>query len=288
MSRAWGIWVGRVAVFALILLSATAAATVNVIGSLDHYYTALPGETIEGQIWVENTLDEAAIVRVEVTDYFVNRWGQAQYPKPSSHDRSLARYIQMMPPEQTIAPQARGVINFQVKLPTLEDHPELVGAYWAVLLVQPSSVNEKVIEPELNEWVITERFQTAVRITTSVAGPASSQLEYESPNLTWPSSPSQSPVNEPVFEVDLVNTGDQLLDLQVVGELIGPDGESLGQTPLSRLRIYPGHRRRMEWALGLEGSWPDLMPQELWLIAHPEKYSQQAKRFGARFVLNSQ
>ncbi len=285
MIRAWG-WVRFILVVFFVVFPSTLLAAVSVIGSLDHFYIAKPGETIAGEIWVENTLSEPAIVRVEITDYFVDRWGQAQYPKPSNHARSLARYIQMMPPEQTLAPQARGLINFEVKLPTLKDHPELAGAYWAVLLIQPAGLNQTIIEPAINEFIITERFQTAVRITTAIDGAGTTQLEYRDATLTWPESATPS-LAAALFEVDLVNSGDHLLDLQVVGELIDRDGQSIGVTPLTRLRLYPGHQRRVEWVLEAEGAGHEQVPEELWLMAHPLERMLQPKRFGGRFLLAS-
>jgi len=216
-------------------------ALVGVVGSLDRHYVASPGELIQGQIEIQNTLDEPLLVRVDVTDYLVDAMGQATYPAGPTHTRSLARYIQLMSPEQTVGPGGSGQIGFEVQLPTLTDRPELAGAYWAVVMVEQSALEKSLENAELDQWVIQERFQTAVRITTEVAGNAKSQIAFDSPTLTL------SP--EMVFSFDLANQGQRLADVVLLAELFDASGQSLGQTRLGRMKVYPGHQRRLEWAI---------------------------------------
>ena len=284
MRKAWGS--ARLTLTLVWLLSVCSAeASISVVGSLDHHYTLAPGETFEGYIQVNNSSDEPAIVRVELADYGVTPEGNAYYPKPNSHPRSLAKYIQMMPPEQTIAPLAQGKVGFKVTLPTLTDLPELAGAYWAVLLVRQSELAEVMTAPTLDEWVIKERFQTAVRITASVRGNGLTQLHYEGARLVWPESKDQTETNHPLFEVDMVNDGAHLLDLELIGELFDRTGESLGRTALGALRIYPGHRRRVEWVLDSAQLSSHQPPTELWLMANPRARMIDRKRFGGRFMI---
>lgn len=278
------IWLGLV----LLLLSAPVRAGVSVVGSLDRLHVADPGELIRGEIEIQNTLDESALVRVEVLDQLINSEAQAQYLPAGAHARSLADYIQLMPPEQLIAPRARARVGFEVKLPTLVERPEFAGAYWAVLMVRHETLNLLDELSQQDRWIIKQRFQTAVRITTAVRGQASTRLLFQSPVLNLSKDPDQSP--DPVFSFEAYNAGERLLDIALVGELFSAQGDSLGQTVLGQFKIYPGSHRRINWALeGVSQEAPNHEPPghgvEALVIATPAPWMAHAQRFGARFDL---
>jgi len=273
------IWLGLV----LLLLSAPVRAGVSVVGSLDRLHVADPGELIRGEIEIQNTLDESALVRVEVLDQLINSEAQAQYLPAGAHARSLADYIQLMPPEQLIAPRARARVGFEVKLPTLAERPELVGAYWAVLMVRHEALDVFDDLAQKDQWMIKQRFQTAVRITTAVRGQASTRLLFQSPVLNLSKDPDQSP--DPVFSFEAHNAGERLLDIALVGELFSVQGEYLGQTMFGQFKIYPGSHRRIEWALEAANTAAVGDEIEALVIATPASWMAHKERFGARFDL---
>ncbi len=264
-------------------------AAISVEGSLDRHFLVAPGQVIQGQIDIHNTLDEPAWVRVEVMDHQVNAAGQPHYPPAPSHDRSLARYIQLMAPEQTLGPRASGRIEFEVKLPTLTERPELAGAYWAVVMVKQQAVEEVMEAPRLGQWTIQERFQTAVRITTELTTHGRSQWALTSPMLKLHP--------KPVFELTVANQAERLVDVQLIGELFSAEGQSLGITELGRLQVYPGHQRRLEWAIhellniadgevdGEVGGHPKTHNYQAIVIAAPTARMIQQDPVGARFEL---
>lgn len=272
-------WVGLM----LLLVSAPARGGVSVVGSLDRLHLADPGEVIRGEIEIQNTLDEGALVRVEVLDQLINAEGQAQYRPAGAHARSLADYIQLMPPEQLIAPRARARVGFEVKLPTLAERPELVGAYWSVLMVRHEALEALDELAQKDQWIIKQRFQTAVRITTAVRGQASTRLLFQSPVLNLSNDPERSP--DPVFSFEAHNAGERLLDMALVGELFSATGESLGRTVLGQFKIYPGSHRRIEWALDAARSEALDGRVEALVIATPAAWMPHNQRFGARFDL---
>ena len=277
-------WFGLVC----LMWSESASAGVSVVGSLDRLHIADPGEVIRGEIEIQNTLDESALVRVDVMDQLINAQAQAQYLPAGAHARSLADYIQLMSPEQLIAPRARARVGFEVKLPTLAERPELVGAYWAVLMVRHETLGGLDELSQQDQWIIKQRFQTAVRITTAVRGQASTRLLFQSPVLNLSKDPDQSP--DPVFSFEAHNAGERLLDIALVGELFSAQGDSLGQTVLGQFKIYPGSHRRINWALEGAGQVaPNHEPPghgvEALVIATPAPWMAHAQRFGARFDL---
>lgn len=268
----------------LLGLAFEAVAGVSVVGSLDRLHVVDPGEVIRGQIEIQNTLDEKALVRVEVRDQWINDHANAQYLPAGSHARSLADYIQLMPPEQTIEPRARARVGFEVKLPTLAERPELAGAYWAVLLVRHEALEAFEDIATKDQWVIRQRFQTAVRITTAVRGQASTALLFQSPVLKMSRDPDQSP--DPLFSFEAHNTGERLLDVALVGELFSAQGESLGRTVLGQYKIYPGSHRRIEWAIADDALQALGNRAEALVMATPASWMPHSHRFGARFDLH--
>ncbi len=270
------------------VMSLDALAGVSVVGSLDRLHVADPGEVIRGEIEIQNTLDEDALVRVDVYDQVMDGQANAQYLPPGAHTRSLADYIQLMPAEQTIGPRARARVGFEVKLPTLAERPELAGAYWAVLMIRHEALETFEDLVEKDQWVIQQRFQTAVRITTAVRGQASTALLFQSPVLKLALDPEQAP--DPIFLFEAHNKGERLLDVALVGELFSAQGESLGRTQLGQFRIYPGSHRRIEWALA-DAKGQSLGNRfgnraEALVMATPASWMPHANRFGARFDLN--
>lgn len=265
-------------------LAFEAVAGVSVVGSLDRLHVVDAGEVIRGEIEIQNTLDEKALVRVEVRDQWINGQARAQYLPPGSHSRSLADYIQLMPPEQTIEPRARARVGFEVKLPTLAERPELAGAYWVVLMVRHDALEAFEDIAKKDQWVIRERFQTAVRITTAVRGQASTALLFQSPVLKLLRDPDQSP--DPMFSFEAHNKGERLLDVALVGELFSAQGQSLGRTVLGQFKIYPGSHRRIEWVLADESLQALGDRAEALVIATPASWMPHSQRFGARFDLH--
>lgn len=265
-------------------LAFEAVAGVSVVGSLDRLHVVDAGEVIRGEIEIQNTLDEKALVRVEVRDQWIDGQARAQYLPPGSHSRSLADYIQLMPPEQTIEPRARARVGFEVKLPTLAERPELAGAYWAVLMVRHEAMEPFEDMAKKHQWVIREHFQTAVRITTAVRGQASTALLFQSPVLKLLRDPDQSP--DPMFSFEAHNKGERLLDVALVGELFSAQGQSLGRTVLGQFKIYPGSHRRIEWILADESLQALGDRAEALVMATPASWMPHSQRFGARFDLH--
>lgn len=268
----------------LLALAFEAVAGVSVVGSLDRLHVVDPGEVIRGEIEIQNTLDEKALVRVEVRDQWIDAQAKAQYPPAGSHARSLADYIQLMPPEQTMEPRARARVGFEVKLPTLAERPELAGAYWAVLMVRHEALEPFEDLAKKDQWVIRQRFQTAVRITTAVRGQASTALLFQSPLLQVSRDPDQSP--DPMFSFEAHNKGERLLDVALVGELFSAQGASLGRTVLGQFKIYPGSHRRIDWALAKEALQKPGDRAEALVMATPAAWMPHAERFGGRFDLH--
>ena len=191
-----------------------------------------------------------------------------------------------MRPEQTLGPRASGRIEFEVKLPTLAERPELAGAYWAVVMVKQQAVEEVMKAPRVGQWTIQERFQTAVRITTEVKAHGRSQWALTSPVLKLHP--------QPVFELTVANQAQRLVDVHLIGELFDAEGQSLGRTDLGRLQVYPGHQRRLEWpihdALSNRHGWNvgddhKTHDYQAIVLAQPTARMVQRNPLGARFGL---
>jgi hypothetical protein len=72
-------------------------SAVEVIGSLKRVHTVNPGETVRGQIKLQNNDATDQEVRIYQTDYLFNHQEQTYYDEPGSNKRSNASWIEYSP-----------------------------------------------------------------------------------------------------------------------------------------------------------------------------------------------
>lgn len=285
------VWVGAVLGLVVALaggaVAPTAAqASVGVIGQLDRHHVLEPNGTVRGEVWVENTHDEPVVVTAALVDYRQRRH-RDQWPAAPSHPRSLAPFIRFQPAEQTVPADSRARVAFVIDLSANvdgQDPPALSGTYWAALMIRPEPVWAPTATGPGQPLHLRERFQTAVRLSVTLTTPASTELVFAQAQWQRGEQLNASDQAGDVLWLELHNTGQRLLDLDVVGEWVAGQGASLERTALGRVQIYPGGRRRLRWPLHHR---PKEVHEAL-VVATPTERMLTPQRFGARFVFDAE
>ena len=265
---------------------APAWAAVSVVGSLDRHFVVEPGGVVRGEIIVENPDNAPVVVTTALRDYRQSR-SRDHWPPAPAHARSLAPFVRFEPAEQTIPAKTRARVAFVIDLPepsATRELPPLAGTYWTALMVQPEPIlSGRQAGPD-NALSIKERFQTAVRLSATLATPAKTALKFASAQWRHAEATSGSDAGTGTLELELHNTGQRLLDLTLVGEWVLTQATAVERTPLGRVQIYPGGRRRVAWRVRRPAS----SLQEALVIATPTERMLSQRRFGARFVVDSE
>ena len=219
-------------------LASMGSASVSVTNGLEQRFALSPGERIEGHVLLKNHADQPMRVMAYVLDYRLDLTGQ-HFPEANSHARSNADWLHFTPREHVLSANARGRIDFIIEAP---EHLE-AGTYWSVLMVE--GISEGTDTPANNREpgvYVENRFRTAVRLQTHLNGP------YE-PGLRFLERHLLEGVQGRIFRLDMENTGDIELRLNLWAELFAADGRSLGRYELGQVGLLPKAQRRIDWDL---------------------------------------
>jgi hypothetical protein len=130
-------------VLSLFILPISLLASVEVIGSLKQVFSSNPGETVKGQIKIQNNDPTDQEVRIYQTDYLFNFQEQTFYEEPGSNKRSNALWIQYSPKTVVLKSKESRNIEFEIAVPKGDS---IIGSFWSVIMVEgvePIDPNQK-------------------------------------------------------------------------------------------------------------------------------------------------
>jgi len=223
----------------VLLISLSANASVEVIGSLKHVQNAKPGEVIKGEIKIQNNNSTDQEVRIYQTDLLYNSQDQTFYDEPGGNRRSNASWIQFSP--KTAILKAKEVRNIEYEI-TVPQTDSLKGTYWSVLMIEgvaPIDPNQK---GDLSIRTVT---RYAVQIVTEMADKGNGSLKFLEPTLI------RKEDKKLFLAVDLINNGDHYISPEVSIELYDETGTSVKTITAPKKGIYPTTSTR--FMLDLEG-----------------------------------
>lgn len=227
-------------VFILFLFSALILpADITIEGSLTHEYSAEPGETIDGSISIQNSGSEPEEVKLFLTDYSSSADGSHYYLDPNTTPRSNASWITLSPQRVTIP--AGETYSARYSLTTPNDKT-LGGTYWSMLMIEPipkDSPESSGYDPEQATVGITTVLRYGIRMITHFGGAEPAQPEIEKATVIREE-------DKRFLHVDITNSGNKLLRINLWAELYTQDGEYIGNYPGEKLAVFPGSSIRFK------------------------------------------
>lgn len=218
---------------AVLTISGTAAASVDVIGGLTRQASMLPGEKVEGKLLLRNNSDFPDHVKVYQTDYRFSAEGKDLYPDPGKTDRSNASWITFTPQEVNIAAKETVSVYYTIKAPADQ---ALSGTYWSMLMVEPlpdeSMVNNtnKATGIHVGIRMVT---RYGIQMVTNIGDSGTRDVRFSNSKI------AEDQEKRTAF-FDLENTGDRWLNPQLWAEIFDENGVSLGRFDGNKMRLYPG------------------------------------------------
>ena len=212
----------------LLTFATLTGAEVTVPGSLTHENTLTPGQVIEGSIPIQNNGDEAATVKVSLTDYLYNASGETLFPDPGTNDRSNADWIEFSQKQLTVAPHTTYHMPYKLTVPKKES---LEGSYWSILLVEPISDPSAAIDEKQALGV-----QTIIRYGIQVISHIQNTGAYD---LKISEKKIAQEEQKRIFSLSVENLGSLMQSPLLSLELIDSSGKSAGKFTTSKQRLLP-------------------------------------------------
>lgn len=217
-------------------------AQVAVIGSATHERQAVPGETYEGTIVVENTTAVPQVARVYQTDYRFFADGRTMFDAPGSTGRSSAPWLTVAPGAVTLPAGATVRLHYRVAVPH-QATDSLHGTYWSVIMVEGAGQAGQDGATRQPAVALGTTVRHAVQVVTHIGGTGAPRVGFTAPTVTTEADSGRS------LQVDLSNDGDRAHRLEVVLELFTENGAPVGTVRSTRGLLYPGTSLRQRFAL---------------------------------------
>jgi hypothetical protein len=218
-------------ILAALAVTGSSQAGVVVIGNLARTSTIEPGDAFDGVIFVKNTDQQAADVRILQTDYLCQANGTNEYGEPGKAPRSNAGWITVSPTRLKLAPGETQPVRYKGRIPA---DAKLRGTYWSMIIVEP--VSAPAITPEGKPATVALGLQTtirfAVQIVTEVGQGGNRSLKVLEKALV-------KHEGKRTLSLDIGNDGERLLIPAITVELFDQQGASIGRFDAGRTRIYP-------------------------------------------------
>lgn len=210
-------------------------AQITVRGRLAHDLDTTPGQTVSGEVLVDNETDQPQQARVYLRDYLFFADGTNAYDPPGTMERSNASWVQFSPENLTIPPGASATVSYSITIPGDVDP----GTWWSMLMVE--SVDPNSAESTVGEETEQERelgFRQVTRYGVQLASHVREggqrdvafdriQLVADEDGNTW-------------FRSDVINTGTLMMHPEVYMRVFAADGSEFGPFEGVQYRLYPG------------------------------------------------
>lgn len=230
--------INRIFLSLFLVLSLSANASVEVIGSLKHVYTGNPGDLIKGVIKVQNNDSTDQEIKVYQTDLLYNFQEKTFYDEPGNHSRSNAKWIQYSPKSVILKPKEVRNVEYEISIPK---NDSLKGTYWSVLMVEGVSPIDPNKKGDLNIKTVT---RYAIQVVTDMADKGKGSLKFMEPTLVKENG-------KLYLAVDLINNGEHYIAPDVSIELYDESGTLAKTITAPKKGLYPTTSSRFK--LDLEG-----------------------------------
>ena len=216
-------------------LTDSSLAQITVRGRLAHDLETTAGQTVSGQVIVDNETDRPQQARVYLRDYLFFADGTNAYDPPGTTDRSNAPWVQFSPENLTIPAGASATVSYSIAIPD----SATAGSWWSMLMVEsvdPNSAESTVGEESEREQELGFRQVTryGVQLAAHVRQGGLRDVAFERIQLvadedghTW-------------FHADVINTGTLMLHPEVYMRVFAADGSEYGPMEGVQYRLYPG------------------------------------------------
>lgn len=226
----------------LFFVSITCDASVEVIGSLRHAFTCSPGQTVSGQIRIQNSDPIDQEVRVYQTDYLYNYLDQTFYDEPgveNGNKRTNAAWVDYSPKTVILKGKESINIDYQITVPAIDT---INGTYWSIIMVEGVDPIDPTQTGQLNIRTVT---RYAVQLVNEVTNRGEGKLTFMEPTLIRPDTSTL------FLAVDLLNEGDRYISPELNMELYDDEGTLVKKLSLDRKGLYP--QTSVRFRFNLEG-----------------------------------
>jgi hypothetical protein len=209
------------------------SAAVVVTSSMTQENTAQPGEIYQGVIELKNNAKVSAAAKVYQTDYSFSADGRSNsFGEAGKMKRSNANWLQLSQGQFTVPPQSALKVNYQIRVP---DDATLTGSYWSMLMVE--QVPDPMVKNSEASAQMTQKMRYAVQVITQIGTTGTGELAFIEPKVLKNNG-------NPLFTVDIKNTGERLLRPTISLELYNQQGTSLSKLEGSKFLLYHNTSRR--------------------------------------------
>lgn len=226
----------------LFFVSAAVDASVEVIGSLKHSFICTPGQTVSGQIRIQNSDATDQEVRIYQTDYVYNYLDQTFYDEPgkdNGNKRSNAAWVDYSPKTVILRAKESSNVDFQITVPA---NDSVNGTYWSVIMVEGVSPIDPNQAGQLNIRTVT---RYAVQLVNEVSNRGEGKLTFMEPTLLQVDS------TKLFLAIDLLNEGDRFIAPELNMELYDEEGNLAKKITLERRGLFP--KTSVRFRFDLEG-----------------------------------
>lgn len=209
------------------LLSSQSFASVEVIGSLKQVYQTSRGETVKGQIMIQNSDTSDQQVRIYQTDMLYNFQEQTFYDNPGSNSRSNAHWVNYSPKTLVLKAKETRNIEYEINTPNSDS---IKGTYWSCIMIEGVSPIDPTRTDGLSIRTVT---RYAVQLVNEMNDKGNGSLTFFEPTL------SREEGDKLFLAVDILNNGDRFISPEVSMELYDEDGNAVKTIKADKRGLYP-------------------------------------------------
>lgn len=215
-------------------------ASVEVLGALKQVFTTNPGETVKGQIQIQNNDLTDQEVRIYQTDYLFNYKDQTFYEEPGKTKRSNANWLNYSPKTVILKSKESRYIDFEIVVPSGDS---IFGTFWSIIMIEGV---EPIIPEKKANLSIRTATRYAVQIVNEINKKGTGLLKFNEPTLV-----KGIEDNSLFLAIDLTNEGEHYISPEVSIELYDENGTLVKKITAPRRGLYPLTSAR--YKLNLEG-----------------------------------
>lgn len=210
------------------------AFSIGVLGEFTRKFIVIPGETIQGDIAIENlSKNEPKTVKIYQTDIEENSNGEAHYKIPAGETlRSNAKWIKLSHEIITLPPGGKGMLSFHGVVPS-----NVEGSFFHMIMIEKLSKDSAEVAGANRKkgFGIVVKTRYAVRILTTIKGTGKKKIKFLQRKITETKN----------FEVDVENSGSLAFESKFWVELFDQAGKPVGKFAENSIRKnYPGSSLR--------------------------------------------
>lgn len=215
----------------IIIISNNCFAGISVIGELSHKKIVSAGEKSEGIILLKNTEENPGKVKIYLSDYLFFADGRSIYGNSGSTPRSNANWISFSPNVLDIPANGMATVYYTIQVP--EDDC-LSGVYWSIMMVEilPNVSIENNTNKDNHSLGIQTVLRYGIQIITNINDTGEQNIKFLDKKLILQD-------NKNVLQLDIENTGDQMLSPIVWVDLYNSLGKNIGRFESDEKRIFP-------------------------------------------------